>query len=459
MVDDPLQKLSIAAFGARLRRGEMTIEGTVEAYLQRIERLDRRLGAYEYVAAEQALASGRALDGLLTAGVDLGPLMGVPVAIKDLLAVEGMPTRAGSLVDVSDIVGAEGSFVKRLKRAGCVILGKVKTVEFAFGAVGTNRVRGTPWNPCDAAVQRIPGGSSSGPAVAVAAGLCAFAIGSDTGGSVRVPAALCGVFGLKTTLGLWPLDGVFPLSPTFDTLGLLTRSAADASTIFYALAERAEPAPAGVVGLRLGKPLPVFYEGLDEGVASCTDAALARLQKAGAIIVETEVPEAAERTAVFPVVLPAELIAALGRERFQTVRALMDPVVAARTARGLEVAADQYIRVCKRQQELVNIARARMSGFDGWVMPAAAVRPLPVSEFDDVESGIRLALAITQNSQPINLFGQCGVSLPVHHLGGDLPVGFQIVCAAGEDEKLLIMACAVELVLGAPPPPDLSGFL
>ncbi|MCP4249164.1 MAG: amidase, partial [bacterium] len=176
--------------------------------LARIEALEPRLGAFEYVAAEQALSTARALDELLAAGTDLGPLMGVPVAIKDLFAVDGMPTAAASNLDVTEVIGPEGDFVKTLKRAGCVILGKTKTDEFALGTLGFNPKRGTPWNPWDAKTHRAPGGSSSGSAVAAVAGLCAFAIGTDTGGSVRGPAAFCGAFGLKSTVGLWPTNGM-----------------------------------------------------------------------------------------------------------------------------------------------------------------------------------------------------------------------------------------------------------
>ncbi len=164
--------------------------------------------------------------------------MGVPVDVKVLFAVGRMPTTAGSQVDVADLAAREGPFIAGLRRAGAVILGKTKTVEFAFGATGTNAIRGTPWNPHDAAIH-FPGGSSSGSAVLVAAGLCAFAIGSDTGGSVRIPAALCGVFGLKTMVGLFDTSGVFPLSTTLDTIGLLTRSAADAALAFTVLTGRA----------------------------------------------------------------------------------------------------------------------------------------------------------------------------------------------------------------------------
>ena len=192
---DPFEPSGIMGFAERLRRGETTAEAATSAYLARIETLDPWLGAFEYVAWEQALASARALDELLAAGTDLGPLMGVPVAIKGLFAVDGTPTTAGSNLDVTEVVGPEGDFVKMLKRAGCVILGKTKTDEFALGTLGFNPSRGTPWNPWDAEAHRAPGGSSSGSAVAAVAGLCGTStpihqLGSDlpVGPQVLCPA-------------------------------------------------------------------------------------------------------------------------------------------------------------------------------------------------------------------------------------------------------------------------------
>jgi aspartyl-tRNA(Asn)/glutamyl-tRNA(Gln) amidotransferase subunit A len=459
LVADPLAGITITEYGRRLRSGETTVVATVESYLRRIEQLDQRLGAYEFVASDAALTAAAALDAMLRAGIDLGPLMGVPVAVKDLLAVEGMPTRAGSNLDVSDIVGSEGSFIRSLKRKGAVILGKTKTVEFAFGAVGTNSVRGTPWNPHDGKTQRIPGGSSSGSAVAVAAGLCAYAIGTDTGGSVRLPAALCGIFGLKTTVGLWPVDGVFPLSPTLDSLGLLTRTARDASTIFHTIMDLPEAAPTPVSGLRFGKPTGYFYDGLDPAVASCTQTALDRLEAAGARLVEINVPEAAEREALFPVALPAELIETLGRDRFMKGRDRMDPVVAARAARGLDLHADQYIRLINRHRELIATGKARMAGLDGWITPTAALQAPPVADFDDLQKALGIAVSITKSSQPMNMFGQCGVSHPIQHFGSSLPVGLQIACSPNGEVELLAIARTVEDIIGTSPSPDLSAFI
>jgi aspartyl-tRNA(Asn)/glutamyl-tRNA(Gln) amidotransferase subunit A len=458
LAPDPLEPGGIAGYGRRLRAGTTTAEAATAAYLERIAALDPKLGAYQHVAAEPALANARALDQLLAAGTDLGPLMGVPVAIKDIFAVGGMPVTAGSRLEVADLIGPEGSFVQALRRAGCVILGKVKTVEFALGAVGISTPQGTPWNPWDAATQRIPGGSSSGPAVAVAASLCAFAIGSDTGGSVRLPACFCGTFGHKTSVGLWPTDGVFPLSAGLDTIGPLTASAADAALIFAALTGAPPPRPAPAASLRLGRPRRYFFDHLDDAVAERTGWALARLAEAGATLEPLDLPEAPEREGYFPVVLPAELIATLGRERFAQGRAAMDPVVGARGDRGLEVRAADHLRLERRRRQLCRSAAERLAGFAGIVAPTAAILPPPVAEFADPAAGLKLALAITQNSQPGNLLDLCGTSTPIQGADAPLPIGLQILCPPHHDARALAIALTLEELFGRPPKPDLAGF-
>jgi aspartyl-tRNA(Asn)/glutamyl-tRNA(Gln) amidotransferase subunit A len=458
LADDPLNGGSISDYGRRLRRGETTIEATTKAYLDRIAALDGHLGAFEYVAAEQALACARALDQLLASGTDLGPLMGVPVGIKDLVAVEGMPITGGSRLDVTDLAGPEGSFVKRMRAAGCVILGKTKTVEFAFGAVGTNASRGTPWNPVDSKVHRIPGGSSNGSAVAVGAGLCAFAVGSDTGGSVRLPAALCGIVGLKTSEGRWPCDGVLALSPTLDTIGLLTRSVEDASVAFGVL-DGQKPAPALMdAPLRFALPRKYYYDNLDSDVERRMEQALERIRQAGAIVVDIDGPDAAEREALFPNVLAPELLATLGRERFEAERHLIDPLVAARITRGLDVPADRYIGLLARRRELIAMAEAKMQGFDGWLTPTAAITAAPVADFEDLDKAMSLTLAMTQNSQPGNMFAQCGLSIPIPGGDGELPVGLQLMSSNGDDSRLLAVGRFIESLLGRPAPRDVSGF-
>lgn len=460
LTPDPIGAAGIADFAARLRQGEITAEAATAAYLARIDALDGRLGAFQHVAREQALASARGIDALLAGGIDLGPLMGVPVAIKDLFAVEGMPTTAGSKVDVSDLIGSEGSFVRSLKRAGCVIIGKTKTVEFALGITGISTPRGTPVNPWDAKAHRLPGGSSSGSAVAVAAGLCGFAIGSDTGGSVRMPAALNGIFGLKTSPGLWPTDGGFPLSRELDTVGVLARSADDAAVVVEVLTGRRAPDPAPLRGLRLGRPDAYFYRGLEPAVASCLEAALKALEKAGVEIVPIDVPEAPEREQYFPVVLPTCLIAALGRERFLAGRDKMDPVVAARGDAGLATLGADIIRLEDRRHQACRIVEAeRFRGLHGWVMPTATILPPDMTEFEDLKRGMQLTLGMTQNTQPGNYLGLCGITTPIHGLGAPLPVGLQILCPPGRDARAVSIARGIEKLIGPAPKPDLAGFL
>ncbi len=457
---DPLDDGGIVAFGRRLRAGQTTIEAVTRAYLDRIAAVDRRLGAFEHVASAQALATSQALDGLLAAGTDLGPLMGVPVAIKDILAVNGMPVTAGSNIDVSDLIGAEGTFVQMLRRAGCIILGKVKTTEFALGTLmGINQVRGTPYNPWDPTIQRLPGSSSSGSGVAVAAGLCGFAVGSDTGGSVRLPAAYCGVFGLKTTKGVWPTDGVFPLSPTFDTLSILTRSASDAAIVFATLQGTDVPSVASPYGLRLGRPSSYFFDQLEPAVATCLEEATTRLADAGVEIVPFELPESDEAAATFDAVTTAELIASLGRERFARDRHRMDPVGEARARLGLDVMADEYIQRIWRQRELVGIAHRRMDGLDGWLAPGSPMLPMSVADAMTPDGARRLTEVAGRATRQTNLFGLCATCTPVQALGAPLPVSLQVNCHGGHELKALSIARLLEDLTGLPPRPDVTPFL
>jgi aspartyl-tRNA(Asn)/glutamyl-tRNA(Gln) amidotransferase subunit A len=264
---DPLASSSISELGDRLRSGATTCEAITAAYLARIDLLDSRLGAFTYIAKDDALAAARSMDRLLATGTDLGPLMGVPVAVKDLFTVSGMPTTAGSDLDISDLVQPEGSFVAALKRAGCIILGKTRTTEFALG--GINLKHRMPWNPWDAMTQRTPGGSSSGSAVAMAAGLCAFSVGSDTGGSVRIPAALCGCSATSRVPGCGPSTESFRWRPRSTALAVFAATAGDAAIVVSTLTGQSAPTRSPLHGLKLGKPLDHFFDHLVPEVDAC----------------------------------------------------------------------------------------------------------------------------------------------------------------------------------------------
>ena len=460
LAPDPIETGGIAGFGARIRQREVTVEQALSTYLARIEALDPRLGAFEHVANSQALNAARAVDRTISSGTDMGPLMGVPVVLKDLIAVQGMPTTAGSNVDVSQAIGPEGSFVRKMRDAGCIILGKTKTVEFARGAAGINNIRGTPWNPWDASVHRIPGGSSCGSAVAIAAGLCGIAIGTDTGGSVRGPAAFCGAFGLKPTIGLWPIDGVFPNSPTFDTIGPMTRTAADGAIVYSALTGEAVPSLSSFQGLRIGKPANHFFDDLEPEVAACVEAAFGVFRDGGAEIVPVDVPEVAEREYILNAICAAECIAGIGSQRFQTEKDAMDPITVARTAPGLDVSAVDYIQALRRCRELAEIFAKRFKGFDAWITPTATMTAPSVAQVTDLTTGLQLEARLGLNTHPVSFFGLCSTTSPIQHLiGANLPIGLQIICAGGADTKALSIARALEELIGPPPKPDLLAFL
>lgn len=453
---DPIQHTGIAQFGIHLRRGDISSEAVTRQYLERIAALNPKLAAYVHVATEAAVEAARGIDRLIKGGTDLGPLMGVPIAVKDIFTVAGMPTRAGSKMDISDLVATEGSFITSLKRQGCVILGKTRTIEFAAGA--QNVKHPTAWNPWDPETQRTPGGSSSGSAVALSAGLCAFAVGSDTGGSVRLPAALCGLFGLKPSVGLWPTDGIFPLCPTMDTIGLMTNSAYDAALIFSALT--AKPFQHGplIKGLRLGIPQKHFFNNLDPLIQEAFQVTKAELIEAGVEFTTIELPEVDEAVEIFSSMVPADLAATLGRERFLNGQDILDPVLVDRLLPGMELSAMKYIRMLRRQNELTQIGAARIAGLDAWICPTTPVLPMPVSSCDDAAKAGAFTFKALQNTRPANIYGYCASTLPISNQGSGstLPVGLQIHCAPQQEARLLCISQAVEQVTGIPKKPNVT---
>lgn len=457
LAGSPFAGNSLEQFARDLRRGSQSAASACASLLERIEATRSRLGAFTHVDAARAMAHAQALDGLLAARVDLGPLMGVPVVVKDLYSIDGMPTYAGSRVDISDLVPRQGNFVTALLRAGCVVLGKTTTIEFALG--GYNLSHRLPWNPCDAGISRMTGGSSHGSAVAMAAGLCGFSVGSDTGGSVRWPAALCGVVGFKTTGSRWAGDGIFPLSPQMDSVGYFTTSADDAAFVEAGLSGTAPLPVPSLDRLTFALSSDHFLDNLDDEVASCFADALERLRQAGVRIIERSATGADEIDAVFRAVVPADLLAFLGRDRISRNQSLIDPVAAERLGAAFDQNAEDYLRLTARRKSLVQAMRALSHGIDAWISPTVPILPAPTSEFRTVDQVAAWNRRATQNTRPGNLFDQCGISLPIHHLGAVLPVGLQLCAPAGEDARLLATARAVAALLGEAPPADAADFV
>lgn len=457
MTTDPFEN-GLSAFGVDLRAGRVSIEQAVLYYLQRIERFNPKLDAYQVVDADGALKTAQALDLLLASGNDLGPLMGIPIGVKDIITVDGLPVTNGSLHPTAHLNGDEGSIVKKLRRLGCVILGKTKTVEFALGATGVNEARGTPWNPRDLQTHRLPGGSSSGSAVAVAAGMCAFALGTDTGGSVRIPACYNGLFGHKTSLGLWPTDGVFPLSATLDSIGPLCRTVADASLVHESINTDQQVTSVSLNGLRFARPAPVFFDELDEEVAACFGTVVRLLEKEGVEFVDIELPESLERNQVFAPIVGAELISSLSVDEFAKARPKMDSVTSARAAIGLGVSAVDYLIAKNRHEQLKQLAAATFDNVDAWVSPTVPMLPMPVEDLQNDEMAQR-ALLSSRNTQLGNLYGLCASTLPVQQLAVPecrLPVGFQLMMPSNSDSRLLGISHAIEDIIGQGPRADMS---
>ncbi|MDH6186854.1 amidase [Polaromonas sp. CG_23.6] len=448
---DPIRQGGIELFAKRFRSGELSSESVTQIYLDRINRLNPKLEAFEHISFEDALRTARAMDLLIRAGTDLGPLMGVPIAIKDVFYINKMPApKAGSDLELSGILGVnEGEFIQALRKAGCVLLGTTKSVEFCLGITGNSKTRGTPWNPTDLENRRVPGGSSSGSGVATAAGLCAFSIGSDSGGSVRVPAAFNGIFGLKTTFGLWPTDGAFPLDPRVDSIGLLTKSAADAMIAFKAISSiifgyKYDPKSSGVRldRLNIGIPSNHFFNDLNSEISSSFTEVNNYLASKGCKFENIYVPEAAERAEYFPVSMPASLISILGKERFLENKHLIDPIIAKRIESGLESKAYDFLSLENRRMKSIYSVTQKFAGFDAWATPTTADFAPLLSDLDDSEKALKLALGMTQNTQPANYLGLCAISLSLPVDG--LPIGYQLMGSPNSDFRLLEIAVEFE---------------
>jgi len=395
------------------------------------------------VYADAARAAADAADARAAHGVSQGPLDGAIVSIKDLFDVAGEPTRAGSKILAEEAVPAEvdAVVVRRLRAAGAVIVAKTNMTEFAYSAVGANPHFGTPRNPRDRA--RVPGGSSAGAAVAAADGFCEIAIGSDTGGSVRIPAALCGVVGFKPSRQRIPTEGAFPLSFTLDSIGPLGRSVADCAKADAVMADEnfapLEPMPLAGLRFALAEGLPL--EGLDDAVAAAFVAALNALDGAGVRITRDKLSlfdDMAEVNAKGGIVPPEAC--AIHRDRLKRRAADVDPNVRVRIERGCAVPAADYIETVRARRRLVRALDRRLAGTDALVMPTTAIVAPTIAEVADPKVFAARNFMLLRNTAIGNFFDLCAISLP---LPAALPVGLMLLARNGQDRMLLRIAAAV----------------
>jgi aspartyl-tRNA(Asn)/glutamyl-tRNA(Gln) amidotransferase subunit A len=395
------------------------------------------------VYADAARAAADAADARTVRGGSLGPLDGTIVSIKDLFDVTGEPTRAGSKILAEEAAPAvtDATVVRRLRLAGAVIVAKTNMSEFAFSGIGANPHFGTPGNPHDR--RRVPGGSSAGAPVALADGMCELSIGTDTGGSVRIPAALCGLVGFKPSRQRVPTDGAFPLSKTLDSIGPIARSVADCAKADAIMAgeEFTDPEPIALAGLRFGLPEGLLHDRLDEIVAPAFRAALGRLEDAGCRLSHEQLSLLDDWVALNERggVLPPEACA-VHRDRLRRRAADIDPNVRVRIERGCAVSQVDYADMVRERARLVAAMDARLAALDVLVMPTTAIAAPTIAEVADTKIFAARNAALLRNTSMVNFFDLCAISLP---LQATLPVGLMLVVRNGQDRQLLRIAAAV----------------
>ena len=378
------------------------------------------------------------------------PLAGIPVSVKDLFDVAGQTTAAGSKV-LADAPAAlrDSTAVARLRAAGAVLAGRTNMVEFAFSGVGTNPHFGTPVNPADAAVPRIPGGSSSGAAVSVATGAALAGLGSDTGGSIRIPAALCGLVGFKSTARLVPTVGALPLSTTLDTVCAVTRTVRDAVTLHEVLsARRVTLAGKPLAQCRLAVVRTHMQDALDDPVAAAFERSLQMLSLAGAQVESIDLPELDDLATMYASGgFSAAESYAWHRDLIATRQADYDPRVALRILRGARMSAADYIDLLAARRAWIADMEARLAGFDAIVSPTVPIVAPPIASVahDDAEF-FRVNALLLRNTSVVNMLDGCAISLPCH-TPGQLPVGLMLWHAAMHDDALLDLALQVEAAL------------
>lgn len=447
---------ALAATAAALADGRLGAAELTEAALARHR---PALNAYLTWAPDFARRQAAAADAALAAGVRPGPLTGIPVSVKDHFGVAGLPVYAGTARELPDRWQREGPVIRALRRQLAVITGKTQAVELAFGGIGLNNHHGTPRNPWDTTVHRVPGGSSAGAGVSLQEGSALLALGTDTAGSVRIPASFTGCVGLKTTSGRWSADGVVPLSPTLDTIGLLARSVADVAYGFAALDpawgepaaflsahDRLEPAD-----LRIGIAGAELWESCEPDIAATVRAALDALERAGARLNDAAFPEAGEAQEMLRLgsVVSAECDAFVEAE-LPEWRTLLDPIVTSRIADGGTISARDYLRRLAWHAERGQRAAERFRTIDVIAAPTVPIRPPRLDALTTLETYRPRNFASLSHTCVANYLGLCAITLPAGLDAEGLPAGLMLMAPHGSEEQLLAIGLAVERILGEP---------
>jgi aspartyl-tRNA(Asn)/glutamyl-tRNA(Gln) amidotransferase subunit A len=460
MADTSLHWQNLTALSHLIRTGALSPVELTEHFLDRIAALDGTLNAFRLVTRQRALAEAQAAELALRSGLDVGPLHGIPYAAKDLFDVKGLPTTAGSPLLHDNIATSDATVIRKLRQAGMILLGKTNTVQFAYGGVGINHHHGTPQNPWHA-TPHVPGGSSSGSGVAVASGLAPMALGSDTGGSVRIPAGLCGVVGLKTTVGQVSRAGVFPLSWSLDSAGPLAHTVEDAALVYQCLqgSDPLDPSTEhfraqdglqslhdGVRGLRLAFAETVFWDQAEAEVVQAVRACGDVFADLGAQVSSVAFPEAAEAQALNPrgLVVAAEVYT-LHQARIEAHFASYDPIVSQRMIQGKDVRASEYLHTTRAWTALRAKVQRTLQDVDALLVPTTMIPAVPVAAADaSMEAYTAVNLQYLRNTAIGNILNLCGLSLPCGFTRQGLPIGLMIYGKPFQDAMILRVGYAFE---------------
>jgi aspartyl-tRNA(Asn)/glutamyl-tRNA(Gln) amidotransferase subunit A len=424
----------------------------VDALLERIRANDGKLHAFVEVYGEEARLAAEAADRAIRSGHAIGPLHGIPIALKDLIEIEGRVTTGGSEVWRDRRSTYTATLARRLIAAGLIVIGKTHTVEFAMGGWGTNQYRGTPWNPWDPAVPRTPGGSSSGSGVAVAAGFAPWAIGTDTGGSVRLPASWCGLSGLKMTIGRVSTYGILPLSPTLDTPGPMARSVEDTALLYQVMQgpdaldphtrgiPPSDPIPMlrrGVRGLRLGRMPAAERDGVDGEVLAAYDSSIETLAQLGAEIVTPELPcRFGDYTLLTGRIIGAEGYFLLG-DLIDDMSLPIDEAVRPRIALGRGISARDYLAALRDRDEAKRKFTAATADVDALLTPTTQTAAIPLDAVDQSTTPAHF-------TRFVNFLDLCALAVPNGFTATGLPISLQIVCRGYDEATALRIGWAYQ---------------
>ncbi len=439
---------TLATLSADLAAGRSSSRALVEACLARIEDpAGEGRRTFLQVDRQAALAQAQAMDALRAAGAALSPYAGIPISIKDLFDVAGQITRAGSTV-LSDRApaAADALCVARLRQAGLVLIGRTNMTEFAYSGVGLNPHYGTPLNPWQRSGGHIPGGSSSGAAISVTDAMAHAAIGTDTGGSCRIPAALTGLVGYKPTARRISHQGMVPLSPSLDSIGPIARSVACCAVLDGLLANEPPPdvSDCSLIGQRLALARSVVLEDMDRPVARAYERALGRLSAAGAHLTEIDIHEFADIPAINArgTVSAAESFA-WHRELLEQRATHYDPRVLSRIRGGAAMSAADYIALLAARRAFIAAVEKHIAPFDALLMPSVPVIAPRLLDLAVDAAYFRINALVLRNPSLINFLDGCAISIPVHE-PGEPPVGLTLACRGGLDRQLLRCAAAAE---------------